>query len=457
MSDTAVVSADEQAHAALAALRAARDEVLGLDLSGCTDDTLLAVLEGNETDRRRAVAVDHRVIAEVDQRGIAAQRGMVKTAGLVSTLLRIDRTEAAGRVAAAVELSPRRALTGEPLEPIFPVVAAASTGGELSATHARIVTQTVDALPSAIDADEVRRIETFLVEQARHFEPRTLRIITRRLLETVDPDGTLSTEADRERRRFFTARQRADGSVFGSYDLDPLAGEALLTVLDTQARPRPADETGVPDERTTGQRNHDAVRDTLMLALRSGKLPACGGVAATILILMSEQQAATGEGLVHTGHGALIPTGTALTLSGEAQVQTVRLGPNRAIEAYSDTQRLFTQQQRLALIARDRGCSVPGCTMPPALCEAHHIVEWATGGRTSVDNGTLLCPGHHRDLPKLGYRCVMLDGVPHWIAPAWLDHDQQPRRNTAHHPELALEQLSLESPKPTEQSPVPQF
>ena len=457
MSDATINAADGRAQVALAALRAARDEVLGLDLSGCSDDTVLTVLQETETDRRRAVAVEHRVIAELDQRGVAAQRGMVKTAGLLSTMLRIDRTEAAARVAAAAELGPRRALTGEPLEPIFPTVAAACAEGAISPTQARVVTQTVEALPAEVAADNAHDVEAFLVEQARQFEPRTLRVISRRLLDTVDPDGTLTSDADRQRHRFFTARQRPDGSVYGSFDLEPLAGEALLTVLDTQARPRPADETGVSDERSTGQRNHDAIRDTLMLALRSGELPACGGVAATILITMTEQQAATGEGLARTGHGALIPTRTALTLTGEAHLQTIVLSRNRAITAYSNTPRLFSQQQRLALIARDRGCSAPGCTTPPALCEAHHIIAWTDGGPTCVDNGTLLCPGHHRDLPTLGYRCVMLDGIPHWIAPAWLDPDQTPRANTAHHPEHALEPLTLEPPKAMEQSPLPQF
>jgi hypothetical protein len=27
----------------------------------------------------------------------------------------------------------------------------------------------------------------------------------------------------------------------------------------------------------------------------------------------------------------------------------------------------------------------------------------------------------------------MLDGVPHWLPPAWQDPDQTPRRNTRHH------------------------
>jgi hypothetical protein len=93
----------------------------------------------------------------------------------------------------------------------------------------------------------------------------------------------------------------------------------------------------------------------------------------------------------------------------------------RRIEAYGDTHRIFTANQRLALAARDRGCTFPGCTSGPAWCEAHHVIDYADGGRTSVVNGTLLCPYHHRHFARLGYRCTMINGNPHWIAPAWID------------------------------------
>ena len=101
---------------------------------------------------------------------------------------------------------------------------------------------------------------------------------------------------------------------------------------------------------------------------------------------------------------------------------------------YSTGTRLFTETQRLALTARDQGCSFPGCTTPPALCQAHHIQDFAKDGATAVDNGTLLCGFHHREFGALGWSCVVRDGIPHWVAPAWLDPDQVPQRNHAHNP-----------------------
>lgn len=40
-------------------------------------------------------------------------------------------------------------------------------------------------------------------------------------------------------------------------------------------------------------------------------------------------------------------------------------------------------------------CSIPGCSTPSAWCDAHHIVHWAHGGETKMDNLALLCRRHH--------------------------------------------------------------
>jgi hypothetical protein len=48
-----------------------------------------------------------------------------------------------------------------------------------------------------------------------------------------------------------------------------------------------------------------------------------------------------------------------------------------------------------ALLARDRGCTFPGCPRTHYL-DAHHIEHWSKGGETSERNLTLLCTQHHR-------------------------------------------------------------
>jgi hypothetical protein len=55
-----------------------------------------------------------------------------------------------------------------------------------------------------------------------------------------------------------------------------------------------------------------------------------------------------------------------------------------------------------ALLQRDTACSFPGCTHQTFL-EGHHLVHWADGGETTLDNAALLCSHHHRYVHEYGY------------------------------------------------------
>ena len=193
------------------------------------------------------------------------------------------------------------------------------------------------------------------------------------------------------------------------------------------------------DLRSAGQRRHDGLLDVLLLALRSQQLPTCNGVTATIILTMTADQAAARTGLATTGHGALIPVEQALRIAGgDARVFPVSFDKAKRVIAYGSARRIFTEGQRLAMIARDKGCSFPGCDRKPNWCEAHHILDFALGGPTSVDNGTLMCGHDHDHHLKAGWTCRMINGRPHWTPPLWMDKTQTPRLNHAHDPAPAL-------------------
>jgi hypothetical protein len=95
------------------------------------------------------------------------------------------------------------------------------------------------------------------------------------------------------------------------------------------------------------------------------------------------------------------------------------------------TKRIATRAQTLALVARDRGCSFPGCAHPPEFCERHHLREWADGGPTDLDNLTLLCRYHHHNFATRGWACRLNeDGIPEWVPPRHVDRSQTPLINT---------------------------
>jgi hypothetical protein len=48
-------------------------------------------------------------------------------------------------------------------------------------------------------------------------------------------------------------------------------------------------------------------------------------------------------------------------------------------------------------LARDRGCTRPGCAVAGANCQVHHAVaDWADDGQTNIDDLTLACPKENR-------------------------------------------------------------
>lgn len=84
---------------------------------------------------------------------------------------------------------------------------------------------------------------------------------------------------------------------------------------------------------------------------------------------------------------------------------------------------------RRALVARDRGCTFPGCARAPALCHAHHVLEWNNDGYTEVNNMCLLCPTHHRWIHVTGWDITIRGNLVEFRPPAILDPHRRPLHN----------------------------
>src|SRR5699024_8031782 len=124
-----------------------------------------------------------------------------------------------------------------------------------------------------------------------------------------------------------------------------------------------------------------------------------------------------------------ISPSTIRPLSCEAELIPAVLGSESVILNMGRKVRLFTPDQRRALIARHRGCSAPSCTIPAPWCDAHHVIPCKAGGSTSVANAVLLCSHHHHTVHAGMWTIQLTDGVA-WFTPApYLDPDQRPRRN----------------------------
>jgi len=308
-----------QADAALAAV----SQLASADLSVLDESQLLNLIRTMEKVRRTAESFDNVAVPELEARGIPARYVLRGTSQFLAGLLNLAPSESGPRVRHARELGVRVQLTGERSEPLLPVLAAARLGGVISAKQADVIIRCLGKLRGGpLPVEELAKAEAFLVEQAELFDAATLAGIARQLLDTLLPDGTLADEKQQQRRRFLSCVPNGDGMYRLTADLDAETAALALAVLRSLAAPKPA-AGGDRDERTAGQRMHDAFRSVLKIALRSGELPRTAGVPATVLITMTAEQFETGTGLATTSFGQKMSVDQALRIAGQASVAWV--------------------------------------------------------------------------------------------------------------------------------------
>jgi hypothetical protein len=391
------------------------------------DADLIAELHELEILRRRLAALDHLLLPELGRRNLAVDLGYGTIPRFLQAALRLSPRQAAARTRAADTVGPRTGLTGEALPPVLPAVGAAAAAGEISGEHVDALCRVLDEVPSDVPVDDFARVEQVLTEAARSLPPKGVADVGRRLIAYLDPDGRAPSEDDQRRHRGLSITERPDGSVEGLFHLTGSAGAKLIAVLDAQSAPRPAAD-GAADPRTYRQRMADALEDVCDLALRTGQIVA-GGPSVQLIITMTAEQVKSGRGHAQTSRGQLLGVQDALLLAHESDVLHSIVNARGVVLDFGRQRRCASRSQTLALHSRDKGCSFPGCTKPTEWCQRHHVLAWVEGGRTDLENLTLVCSQHHREFRQRGWECVMREGLPWWIPPAHIDPARRPRQN----------------------------
>lgn len=417
----------------LATIDSAVESLASSDVSCLDGSQLLGLVAGVERLRRRTEAVGTRLVAEVESRRLAGEYARSTTSDLLVTVLRISPADARSRVEHALATGPRTTLTGEPLPPMLPALGRAAADGDLCGAHIDVVIDCLDHVPSTLSPDACSVVESALVDAARHEHPQALRRTARMLLARLDPDGIEPREDHAERDRDLTLIRFSDGSSKLRGRLSSEATVVWGTVLDALSAPAPAHD-GLRDDRTAGQRRHDGLLDAGHRLLRSGSLPVAGGVPVTVLIRTSTEDLANGAGVATSDRGDVLDLRRLRYALGDAELVPVRVTRSGGVLDLGRSRRLANRSQRLALSARDGGCCFPDCDRPASWTEVHHVIPWQEGGSTDIDNLCLVCRFHHREFERCGWQVQIVDGVPEWIPPPFLDPARRPQRNRAHHP-----------------------
>lgn len=251
------------------------------------------------------------------------------------------------------------------------------------------------------DPDELDAAIAELTSRAASLPAERLARWVRHHTETLIPprDSAGLDTARRASRGLWFDPPCATGMVAGRFTLDPEGAAIVRAAIDPLAAPRPAlgpdGRVLEPDPRTPATRRADALLEVIGRGVASpGAAPSTdrAKVLVTIDLPVLEERI---RGCGHTLTGQVLTAATVRRIACDAQVVPVVLGTDGAPLDVGRGHRLVPPAIRHAAWLRDQGCTYPGCTIPPAWCDAHHVTHWADGGSTSLDNTALLCGRHH--------------------------------------------------------------
>lgn len=475
---------------ALIALEGAVGGLADADVDGLSHRELLESYAALKATLRRVPAVQHALLARLDREATPTDLGATSLSKLLMQWCRIGKGDALRRLAWARLLGSRRALDEQKLPPHLPQTAAAIADGAIGDDHVRVIKDFVAELPDAVDLETRIQAERTLAELARQVDPVALDKAANRLLAHLHPDGTLS-DADRQRKAGLTlSSQQPDGmsrlsgwitpelralleplfAKFAAFDArrpNP-AGDPAAT-SDAEAAPEAPATTAVDDDaddaesgasgeadaagpmpshaplfdehgRTQPRRQHDALLVMARMLLCRSDLGTLNGLPVSVVVTTTLQDLERGAGYAVTAGGSRLPMTDLIRMAAHAHHYLAVFDQHTSAALHlGRSQRCATGAQKLMLLARDRGCTCPGCDAAGYVTQAHHATaDWKDDGQTNVDDMTLACGPDNRMVEITEWTTRRRrDGLVEWIPPPHLDTGQT-RINVTHHPERLL-------------------
>jgi hypothetical protein len=367
-----------------------RERVLGIDVDTMlgADARRLAVLA--EEMKRAADALLTIAIARVNSSGAWAEGKSRSAEEWVSRTTGASWGDAKGKVELANSL---RSL---------PETSEALIEGRISGSQAALVAQAAAVDPHA----EHRLLD--LASRAAHTE---LRDASRRVVATASGQAD-DEQAAVHRTRYLRTWTATDGAFHIQGRMTKADGAKVLAVLE------PLMEIEFTDARRQGRRESpDAYRADALVTMAERAAPGRGrrtgngtpgadgdgserDVAPSAHVIVRVDHAALLRGHVEgeetceiDGLGP-VPVSDVERLMGDPVLTILRTKGKEVLAATTDT-RVIRRELRRALEQRDRVCVVPGCGVASGL-EIDHLVPFAQGGPTSIDNLQRLCRHHHR-------------------------------------------------------------
>jgi len=391
--------------------------------SACSIDELLAVdprlldaagLKRHLVDlaaaRSRLAAAEADAVAEFDARACYVDDGMVNARAWLAHHTGVPRAAAGGRVLLAKRL--RR----------MPHMAAALASGAVTEAHARALGRCLT--PRTISAFE--RDESWLVQKAIELEADEFEFVVTRWLLLNDengPDPGAERPSELHASEMLAGRTRLDG------ELDLADSAEFMAELDARYDDLWREDQAADDFDPLRCRSHShrmaaalvemARRSSAVDDTEDAETP--GSSAGRVprrpqFLVIADVAAVAGDrsAMAQLEDGTPVPQSVVQRWLCDSTIgRVVMAGGSLPVDLGRLTYTASAAQRR-ALIARDRGCIVPGCRRKPRWCDAHHVKRYPNGP-TDLSNLVLLCKRHHRQV-----HAGVIKLLPHDMGSGWL-------------------------------------
>jgi len=304
----------------------------------------------------------------------------------------------------------------------LPRIHAAFADGRLSFDKVRALTHV------ATNEDEAIWLDIAL--QASGSQLARICLQYRRSIAVDDPDRAAKQRA---RRRVVSWWLDDDGMLALYATLPPEEGRLVLTAIESAVVHPVAGHTGGPDSEALastsasdpcaegeadhpyGARRADALVRICERWLDDAAAAAPAGTASADLVVHVDVDTLTGAdagGRCHLEGGPAISVHAARRLGCDATLVTVLERDGVPLDV-GRSRRVVSGRMRRLLQLRDDGCRYPGCAVPAADTEGHHVVHWVDGGPTDLPNLVSLCRFHHHRHHDGAFRIVATEGDAH--------------------------------------------
>ena len=368
------------------------------DLTATAALQLMPALKAFETARRSLGAMDLKVAAAVVDGDMARILGTTRPDDYLGSEFRLTRTEAKNRIESTAFLREHPSLAGRTAE-VF--ASGDITFAALSRTRSELTELHEDCPRSPTD------LAAEILDRAAACGPHGAGTLAGKLVREANRPFPRDPAAANRKRRLTVGKQDRDGGAKVTAYLDAATTALLESWLLTHGLKKGSRDDG----RTPAQRNADAL-DLARRTAHEANPRVAGKPMCTVVVTATADDVRTatrfpGAGThptrvtVRSGAGVELGLADMLRLGLGDDAYLAVVDPDAPITdaklRLGRTKRSATLDQHIALQLLDGTCQHPGCNRPPDACDRHHIVSWLHGGRTDIENLTLMCRRHHTD------------------------------------------------------------